>query len=450
MKLSHHALRTKILSRPPPSTYHETFSSYQRVWDEYKTCFPQHVEILDLAWYSHNHVNYLLACTNLGHVVAWKVMSTSFEDDQQGQAIAADDDNDNDNDDDNDNKNEHCVAASKLTEQQNHRIPVCKRKVSSKSVTSIQPLSETSPWILVTGEDGILMLHFENDFLKKTEPSPNPIGWDWWPSANALMIQRARVFQEYVYGVSPSGLAFKYNLENRQRVASYEDATISNSTKSLRCEPTKTSFPTSATLGFVDSTSPLLLIGTNGSNAISIWDVNKDRRVDSLLALDSPSTTGTNPPWGNQRGIQRLLKNSNVTAINISEHWWTIGGYQVANQPTMGGYLCTYHGPTRSLVASVRTRECIQQVQWVPYGQNGLITVGNEPVLSVWDSPYSLQRTHRIFTNAPSGHAIAISSSSDSNSPSRDSLIAVGGVGPHVDLLQHFCKIETLHLDETR
>jgi hypothetical protein len=89
------------------------------------------------------------------------------------------------------------------------------------------------------------------------------------------------------------------------------------------------------------------------------------------------------------------------------------------------------------MVACTQTRECIQQVA---SHDNGLVTVGNEGVVSFWDSAYSLQRTHRVWSSPPSGRAIAISRSSI------NTILAIGGVGPKVDLLEEYCKIQTLTL----
>jgi hypothetical protein len=125
-----------------------------------------------------------------------------------------------------------------------------------------------------------------------------------------------------------------------------------------------------------------------------------------------------------------------VTSIAITNHdWWTVAG-KYSGSGT-GGFVSTWHGSSRSMVAFC---EMCELVQALAVHHQELYLVAKEGVVSIWNYPYSLQRTHCIWTSPPSTKAIAI------NHHHKNNLVAVAGVGPKVDILQDHCRVQTLEL----
>ena len=387
--------KRKLPLLPSPYTYERVSSSYKRQWDEYKKSFPRHVEVTDLVWcrFEEEDARYLVGCTSRGEIAVWRLPQANNDD-------------------------EHALESSNTK-------PVARVQMSSKPLTSIQTFGEKKDSILVTGDEGITTVKFQ-DILQSADLTSDIV---WWNKSISNPIQQAKIYDGNVYGVSPSGDAYKFDLNTSDLVSSYKipGGEISTSSVMGLVEPSEAS----------STNSPLLLVGGNRSNTVSIWDVAKDRGMESLqLSLSEQKTKkGSYFVFGkSQSSVQ-----SNVTSMHISEHWWTFAGEQHAHHPLEGGFISTYHGPTRSMVACTQTRECIQQIA---SHDNGLVTVGNEGIVSFWDSSYSLQRTHRAWSSPPSGRAIAIPRSSINTTGT----LAVGGVGPKVDLLEECCKIQTLTL----
>lgn len=384
--------KRKLPLLPSPYTHERACSSYKRQWGEYKKSFTRHVEVTDLAWYEDEEedARYLLGCTSRGQIAVWRLPQPN---------------------------NDHQYAMESLNTN-----PVATIQVSSKPLTSIQKFGEKKDSILVTGDEGITTVKFQ-DLLQSADLTADSV---WWNKSISNPIQQAKIYNGNVFGVSPTGDAYKFDLNTNDLVSSYKIPSGEISTSSVMglVEPSESS-----------TNSPLLLVGGNRSSTVSIWDVAKDRGMDSLQLSLSEQKTKKSSYF--VFGKSQSSAQSNVTSMHISEHWWTFAGGQHAHKPLEGGFLSTYHGPTRSMVACTQTRECIQQIA---SHDNGLVTVGNEGVVSFWDSAYSLQRTHRVWSSSPSGCAIAIPRSSINTT------LAVGGVGPKVDLLQDCCKIQTLTL----
>ena len=306
--------------------------------------------------------------------------------------------------------------------------------------------------------------------------------YEWWDSDRIGPIDEATVYLDHLFSVSPRGDAYKFDIENKKCVSTYRNPSSSNSQSSKPGHEHSTLglvSPESNTTG----NSPLLLIGTSNFGKVLIWDVAKDQGMDSL---DVGEAIASSNPRGNKvtkkSGFygrpssptppsSQYNSQPSITSMDISEHWWTFAGGHKCQGPYQsldGGFLATFHGPSRSLVACTNTRECIQQITSLSTvsgtktvaegGKNTpsstttrdsrLVSVANEGVVSYWDSTYSLQRTHRVWSGPPSSKAIAVLPSSwisgPADIPSSSNTVAVGGVGPTVDVLQDFCKTQTL------
>jgi len=108
------------------------------------------------------------------------------------------------------------------------------------------------------------------------------------------------------------------------------------------------------------------------------------------------------------------------------------------------GYIATWHGPTRSLVSCLRTNHIPQHLQPLPtqcdiFDGASLASFTNRGVISIYESPYQLEQdelSQQQSCSSSSGKASAICDGA--------SLLAVGGVGPLVDLFHRGSKYTSL------
>lgn len=155
-------------------------------------------------------------------------------------------------------------------------------------------------------------------------------------------------------------------------------------------------------------------------------------------------------------------------------NWWTVvanrkGGAipQQHQQQHYLGLLSTWHAPSMTLLASTETREAIHRVATtLQEGDAGFYSVANHQAITVWKSPFQLERTGRIWSTPLSSYAVASSSSAtvislssgaqerspiaidnDAVSGSHSmEVVAVAGVGNKIDLLVNQCQIQVLTL----
>ena len=465
---------------PPPSSYDSAYASYKNQWEKRRIALvdsvilPQtgsHVEITCLEWCSSNGSLgsdyggrkdrcFLLGTTSTGYVVVWE-FPTKSSNGQYDEATA---------------------------EIANNTKPIVDVQVSKNALTGIKsfPKSNDDLTLIITGHDGILSTTFKDLFQRdeclSTTTAKNRCHYDWWEIDRVGPIDQATIYLDHLFSVSSRGDAYKFDIENKKCVSTYRNPSSSNSQSSEPGHEHSTlglASPESNTTG----NSPLLLIGTSNFGKVLIWDVAKDQGMDSL---DVGEAIASSNPRGNKvtkksgfygRSSSPTPPSSqynsqpSITSMDISEHWWTFAGGHKCQGPYQsldGGFLATFHGPSRSLVACTNTRECIQQITSLSTvsgtktvaegGKNTpsstttrdsrLVSVANEGVVSYWDSTYSLQRTHRVWSGPPSSKAIAVLPSSwisgPADIPSSSNTVAVGGVGPTVDVLQDFCKTQTL------
>jgi hypothetical protein len=161
------------------------------------------------------------------------------------------------------------------------------------------------------------------------------------------------------------------------------------------------------------------LILTGGEDGIlGIWDRDQDKLVDKIDVTHVAETTS-------RSSLSRKKQTSSLWISSIharDENWWTIGGGSTGTRDK-GGFLSTFHAPTRSMVASTETRETVQQLDFC---NNAIVSVANESIVSHWN-PLSLDQTHRVWCRPPSVYALAVSAKGK---------LAVGGVAKTVDLFE--------------
>lgn len=169
------------------------------------------------------------------------------------------------------------------------------------------------------------------------------------------------------------------------------------------------------------SATPTMSVTTS---QLSVWDITAQTKID-VLSLPDPGSV--------------------LSCIQCLDDWWIVGGLYpvrpttsaaampvVSNHSTChAGFIAVWHGPTRSLVSHVHTRELIQHLSLTESPRKlGLLSVGNEPILSIWEDPWSLEDNHRQRMACPpilSGHCVRQHTSTG--------VLAVAGIGYGISLL---------------
>ena len=183
----------------------------------------------------------------------------------------------------------------------------------------------------------------------------------------------------------------------------------------------QTDFPNHAitALYLTSSPSSLLLCGTNCSK-ILCWDIRKTNSLKPLSLVGNDSQTQLT-----------------VTAITSHDDWWTIAGYEKdkSSKSLVTSFVGTWHGPTYKQIKLVKTRETVQGL-WSDdrcsdsnSTDTAIYSIANERLITVWNSPYQLDRVNRIWATSPSNKVI-IGTSSTKNR------IFVGGIGSKIDLVE--------------
>jgi hypothetical protein len=266
--------------------------------------------------------------------------------------------------------------------------------------------------------------------------------------------------------------------------------------------------------------SPLALVGTDHGRVLIVptGSPTKDSPPSSPRSLSLNQSKGRDLVPAPAR---EALSGCIVTSIMETHNtWWTVAMATSASPPgkstgqkhdtgkdgAVGGVLSTWHAPTVTLVAVCPTRESVHSIRATAPGEwassdaadhdapgagagdgfrsasSTFYSIGNESVVSLWTSPYQLERAGRVWTNPPSSKALAIcpadggggggvASTSKSGTPpasganGRDDadndrkddddddssnyhgcLVAVAGIGTKVDIVLDRCCIETLQL----
>jgi hypothetical protein len=409
---------------PPPCTYDKLYSSYGFEWEQRKTFIPPHVEILDVAWIDEGHV----ACaTSLGHV--WVYSSSSGP-----------------NSDNNNDIHSTPVAHWKVSSKPLRSLQVARTTTTAAGKRTTKKSKTTTTTLLMGGDDGLWSIPTKE--LLSSSGTSNQKAVQSWDDAVQGAIRQVLVL-ENTDGTSTGVLILtdhtvtKYDMESKQKIACYH-VLGPNTTATTMAMTTTTATGLITSDGGTPSSSPMLLIGTSSSQVL-IWDMasntNDNAKINNnnkaLEPLVLHKANGSKKTMG-------LALDSSVTCICITQdQWWTIATSSRTGGGGGGGSLSTWHGPTRSLVACVETRETIQRI--VSVGPT-LYSVANEGVVSVWQSPYQLERTHRISTGPPSGKALAACSPNNNNN--NVVVVVLAGIGPKLDVLQDHCRVQTLELAE--
>lgn len=249
-------------------------------------------------------------------------------------------------------------------------------------------------------------------------------------------------FTGTLYAATGSG-AYKYDMETEQMLQHYSQT-------NMRGRGCRDRLNTIRVLSQAGGRSTVLTGGEDGG--VAVWDGQQDKLVEQidcrLHMKRTPSIVNTVGGEPNNGGSSSWNGNdklwiSSMDARSESDWWVVCGGMQERTSPgttasatanafrgratshtqPQGGFVASLHAPTRSLVAACITRETPQCVRTTTTG--GLITVGNECVVSHW-SALPISRLGRAWCTTPTAYALAIRE--------EDDYMAVAGLGSSVDV----------------
>jgi WD40 repeat protein len=368
----------------PPSFYADTeLLTYANQWKQVdKPLLLSETAVFGLTFFQDS---WLIGCTGQGEVCVWKLATESNE--ILGK-----------------NRSEDVIATSS---------PVLKLKVLSTSdggvlyACKMVKRSDDVWWLVVSGDDGILILDWNGDILpkinknvhlsptfqKQFRPFPSPFE----PS---IEVNDFVIHGNYLYGAAGDAFGcYKWDLATDKLVTTYKSTAGGGYLH---------------TLDLVANSNLLLLGGEDGS--LGIWDISQDKIVDTI-DMNPSSSLQTKKRRASTRWISSCKARD--------ENWWFVAGGRSSHNK--GGFLSTLHGPTRSVVSTVNTIETPQQLAL--YG-NTLLSVANESFVSHWKNALSLEDAppQRVWSHQASAYAVAVSGSGQ--------LIATGGIGEIVDIFE--------------
>lgn len=358
----------------PPSNFAEGFS-YEDQWTEYKKSSffkkEEKVIIFDLCWH-HDELEdqlYLIGVTNKGEICIWKAPPMQL-----------------------DNAGTNVSSRGKLDP---YRTPTFRRELSRGILYAVEVIQVDQTILVVSGEEGVrifpwkhLLVSLQQNNVISTQLQYKPYPS---PSEGDIEVNQACVRDGFVYGAAGDAFGcYKWDIETAKLIATYRS-------------PRK-GYLHSLRMVTGQGSQPLLLTGGE-DGILGVWDTNTDSMVEHFHINNNGK--GQNPHWI-----------SSITS-SADDNWWHVGG----GQGSTGGYVATFHGPTRSLVKTVSTRE---QVQRLDVAGLSLLSVGNDAFLSHWNS-LSLERKESVRLNSLSGYAIATAP---------DGRIATSGVGSTIDLFE--------------
>ena len=420
-----------VADLPPPFAYERLYSSYGQEWSERRKSIPLHMEILDLTTCRTGRFSALVACTSLGEVLLWIVGEPTTG----GRPVGT----------------ETAVSEQESTASCLMSVPSHRWKLSELPLKSIQALSLTdssdisSPARLVAGgTEGLwsmdLNINQDGSFSNK------PQKWNASPMDVKQVLLGGS--SDSVYVLEETGRVHLWNREAQMIRRTLElrgsFATTMALTTSLRGDEQDIKE------GRSSSSSNMLLIGTSESQLL-VWTESSGEL--ETIPLGAPTDTNQTYNTGNAPSRQLPFEIS-VRAICCShDQWWTIAGVRKKSQvpsfnidpPNSHGILFTLHSLTRTVVAIQETREAISKIV-APFTSE-LYTVANEGIVTVWDSPYQLERRCRVWTSSPSGKAatsLLLAGGPSQDKYQKSMVVALAGVGPTVDLIQDHCRIQTL------
>jgi hypothetical protein len=291
-------------------------------------------------------------------------------------------------------------------------------------------------------------------------------------SSSYAEINHVVLLDNYMYGASGDAFGcYKWDLTTGQIVATYHHHNSYDYYLTKMQHSSPTSLRTTCTnqnnyLHTVEHVPDTNLILTGGEDGIlGIWDTCTNQLVDTINVQQIVYPGITNRvdgkvvvnPTSHRRGSHD--DNTHVHGDVVGwisccqardEQWWIVaGGIHLPFQKNCGGncgYIATFHGPTRTVLSISHTTGIIHQLTWYydPTENNHIhrktsATSGIQHMLAASNTHYvtscenifqlNSNSTHRIWCHSPSIYAMAAENACSAR-------IAVGGVGPTLDLLE--------------
>jgi hypothetical protein len=391
------AVFTSTTSLPSPSQYERNFS-YQDQWKKYKESYTRSTNstsvIYGLDWWKDEQTNdlWLVGCTSAGEICVWRPPPSPSLNSDHDEEISPEE------------------SKSLLNA---YRKPILRRRVSNGVLYSIQVTRHSDDRILLVtaGDDGVLIFDWKKDIIDGLVEQNNSntiispmANFRPWPSAveDRIEINDVQLCGSHLFGAAGDAFGcYKWDLETQKLLTTYR-LPGHGYMHSVEVVPNNSG-----------GASNLLLTGGE-DGILGIWDRDKDKFVDKIDMANAPDSSSKSQSRKKQtsRWISSVLPRD--------ENWWTVAG----GKADKGGFLSTFHAPTRSLIASVETHETPQNLAFC---NNAVVSVANESVVSHWN-PLSLERTHRVWCGPPSAYAAAVAP---------DGTLAVAGVGTTVDLFEN-------------
>ena len=435
--------------------------------------------------------DWLIGCTDGGELCVWALPDDSYGDEELASfSMDCSEDEDTGATSSQHNQefsiDENRIGASPAAAAAN-RSPLLRLQLSdSGALYACQVVGrpDGSQWVVVSGDFGVKILDWEADLgplLQQQQQQQQQAGNGATKTVSAAQPYTGKVrahfkpfpspFEDcievndfvlhgnHLYGAAGDQFgAYKWDVNTEKVVCNYKEKGMA---------PTAGGYLHTTEL--VPSTNLLLFGGEGG--ILSLWDVSKDQPVDRFDMNNQQQATMTTstaaslqsqqpqPPQSRQR--TRPDSTTTTTTRNSSrscwitsckardENWWSVAGGcsgSSTDDHRGGGFVSTFHGPTRSLVSTVATRETPQQLAYYcssttdDYQTSTLLSVANESFVSHWDNPLSLcgnskssgdppyQNRQRVYCNQASAYAVTVSPDAKR--------IAVGGVGAVVDIFE--------------
>jgi hypothetical protein len=420
----------------PPSFYvdHDELLSYDYQWNSSSvlsstttTSDDQRTVVFGLAFYQ----NYLVGCLNSGDICIWKMPNncndmtltcTDKEDDPFPTVVV---------------QSRPIVRLPVASHHQHHHHRALYQ-------LRVVPRGNDKTWIVVSGDDGVHIIDWETEIVPRLqEASSSTFHYSTRPGTTLLpkkdLVQPCMTFrphpsiipteindfvvtQNALYAAAGDAFGcYKFDLETQTLVTTYNHlGRKSTTTKQKNHHPTTIITPM-YTVALTDHDQMLLLGGESGQLAMV------ETRTD-YGCWNDPNLVVPNASW--------------ISSVVVRDaHWWNVAGGGSSSSSSSsssnsggGGSVSTLHGPTRSIVTTISTRETPQAILARCNRQPSLISVANEHFVTHWKNPIAFVSSpppQRVWCHPPSAYAIAVAPDTE-----EDDWIAVGGVGSIVDVFR--------------
>ena len=330
------------------------------------------------------------------------------------------------------------------------KIPALRLKISDGALYSCRWVDRSrgttdvgSNWLVVSGDEGVLILDWQADILplieQQQQQPATTVQRAGKPKAHlkafpSALEQRVEVNDFVIHdnhlfaAAGDSFGCYKFDIETEKVITNYREK---GNTGYLH------------TVELLPNTNHLLFGGEDG--ILSLFDVAVDRPVDCFDMKNMARAAHGTQSRHSGNNASNAGSGCWISSCKArDEHWWTVAGGKFQG----GGFVATFHAPTRSIISTASTVEAPQQLAFYANDHHNdnnstcnsnsgktLLSVANERYLSQWNNPLSLcdERTiqperQRVFCSQPSAYAVSVSSGTNKTT------IAVGGVGSVVDI----------------